>query len=85
MDTPIKPPMGPQTLNPAQMRADAISKAAEERLESTSQKLLDVIGEEKVTMAELPLIIDKITKRVNARINGAEIRDITNLGNKDDK
>lgn len=66
-------------IDPAQMRANAIAKEHKERFEKISQRLLDVVVEEGVTVVELPVIIGMLTAKVNMKIDGAKIEQILKL------
>lgn len=87
MEKPIKLkiPGKEALLDPAQMRAQAIAREHKERFERIAQRLLDVVIEEKVTVVELPVVVAMMTGKVNTKIDGAEIQEIINLGNKDEK
>lgn len=69
-------------LDPAQLRANQIAREHKERLERISQRLLDVVIEEKVKMTELPVIVGMMTSKVNYQIDEAEIEKILNINKK---
>lgn len=72
-------------LDPAKLRAEQIARENKERFEEIAQRLLDVLGEEKVTVIELPVIVSMLTGKVNKSIDGAEIEQILKLGKENDK
>lgn len=69
-----------ELLDPAQLRAKQIAEENKERFERIAQRLLGVLGEEKVTVIELPAIVSMLTGKVNQRIDGAKIEQILKLG-----
>ena len=71
--------------DPAKLRAKQIARENKERFERIAQRLLEVLGEEKVTVIELPVIVSILTGKVNQRIDGAEIEQILNLNEENDK
>ena len=76
---------GKSLLNPAQLRADQIVREHKERFDRIAQRLLDIVVEEKVTVVELPAIVQIMTGKVNLHIDGAKIEQVLNLGKEDDK
>jgi len=77
--TKEKTALEPPELNLAQLRAQKIAREHKERFERISQRLLDIVIEEKVTVTELPQIVSLMTGRVNSYIDGAKIEHILNL------
>jgi len=65
--------------DPAHARANAIAREAQERFNKISDRLMEILKEEKVTVVEFPLIISNLAGKVNEKIDGAEIEKILNL------
>jgi len=69
----------------AQNRAKKIAAEQEKRYEEVTEKILEVVIQEAVTVKELPLIVSILTGRINAKFDEAKIDKILNLNEKDDK
>lgn len=78
-----KIPLLGKKLDPAQLRAKQIAEEQKKRYEEIAQKILDVVIQEKVTVVELPVIISILTRKVNVKIDKAEVEKILNLDKND--
>ncbi len=84
VNNPFQGP-GPKAIDLAQLRAKQVAKEAKERFGQITDKLLDVILEEKVKVFELPVIVSMLTDRVNHEWDNALVADVLDLNKKDDK
>ena len=66
-------------LNPSQLRAKAIMEEERKRLGEIAEKVIAVLNKEKVSVEELPRIVQMITGRINQKIDKSNIETILNL------